>query len=70
MGPGCLVSSGVICRTCGEACPSLAIHFPLKVGSPSAPEINAEACSGCGQCVAPCPTSAISVEGRAPSRPS
>ena len=58
-GPSCLARSGVVCRSCEEACEPRAIHF--KLGPVALPEIDDEACTGCGACVSICPVRAIEV---------
>src|SRR5690606_26841944 len=62
IGPGCLTQTGVECRICGEACPTQAIRFRPRSGGVAQPSFNAGQCTGCGACVAPCPTLAISME--------
>lgn len=62
----CLSLQGVACRTCEDHCDESAIRFRLMTGGRSAPLIDLEACSGCGACVAPCPSDAITVERPAP----
>jgi ferredoxin-type protein NapF len=57
----CLVKQAVMCRTCGDVCDARAIHFQLAIGGFSTPELNLSECTGCGACVAPCPTQAISM---------
>ncbi len=57
----CLPLSGVMCRSCEDACEPRAIRFPLAVGRVPAPAIDTDACTGCGACVAPCPVQAISL---------
>lgn len=57
--PGCLAFSQVVCRTCGEHCPENAIRFPPILGGVARPEVNPAQCTGCGLCVAPCPSTAI-----------
>lgn len=61
IGEDCLPRQGVECRVCGDFCDSRAIRFPPRLGGSPVPEIDAEKCTGCGACVAPCPVSAISV---------
>lgn len=61
VGRSCLPMKGVECRVCGDQCPVAAIRFSPRVGGPPVPEIDSNACTGCGACVAPCPVSAISV---------
>lgn len=58
-GEECLAQAGVECRTCQDACPASAIRFRPRLGGPSVPELSEADCSGCGACIAPCPTGAI-----------
>ena len=57
----CLAQGGVDCRICGDHCEEEAIRFTPRIGGPALPEIVADACTGCGACVAPCPAKAIRV---------
>lgn len=61
IGEDCLPRQGVDCRTCGERCDIGAIRFAPRLGGPALPEIDAARCTGCGECVADCPTRAIAV---------
>lgn len=61
IGEDCLPRQGVECRVCGDFCDARAIRFPPRLGGSPLPEIDAEKCTGCGACVAPCPVSAISI---------
>jgi len=61
IGASCLAAQQVICTTCAEQCEAGAIRFTPVVGGAPQPEINPHACTGCGACVAPCPTQAIEV---------
>ncbi len=61
IGGGCLSANGVTCRVCGDLCDSRAIKFRLAVGGKAFPELTLKDCTGCGACVAPCPTKAISI---------
>ena len=56
---GCLAQANVVCRSCGDACAIMAIRFRPRMGGAALPEVDAERCTGCGACVAPCPKSAI-----------
>ncbi|OOZ38606.1 ferredoxin-type protein NapF [Solemya pervernicosa gill symbiont] len=58
----CLAMRGVVCRSCGEQCDERAITFRPRIGGVSIPELDQQACSGCGACVAPCPVAALSVQ--------
>ncbi|MGI6852190.1 ferredoxin-type protein NapF [Mesorhizobium sp. 1B3] len=62
----CLAKGGIACMTCRDACPQDAIRFRPRVGGPFTPEVLADACNGCGACVAPCPAGAIRMVGRHP----
>lgn len=55
----CVAGKGVECRICGEHCDAGAIRFSPRPGGPPLPEVRREACTGCGDCVAPCPVQAI-----------
>ncbi|MGF1685987.1 ferredoxin-type protein NapF [Photobacterium japonica] len=57
----CLAQKNVECRSCGDMCETQAIGFKLQVGGVATPIIEADACTGCGACVAVCPTSAITL---------
>jgi len=59
--PTCLANQGVVCRSCGESCDAGAIRFALRVGGVGQPELDAAACSGCGECLPVCPTTAITI---------
>jgi len=61
VGDACLAAQQVICTTCAEQCEAGAIHFIPLAGAVSQPQINTHACTGCGACIAPCPTQAIEV---------
>lgn len=57
----CLAQKQVVCRTCGEVCPVGAIRFNLSIGAVARPEVDPEACTGCGACYGPCPVSAVTI---------
>ncbi len=66
IGDACLARQDVVCRTCGEACDAEAIRFTPRIGGVAIPELNTERCTGCGDCLAGCPTRAIAI-ARAPT---
>jgi ferredoxin-type protein NapF len=55
----CLARNGVVCRSCAERCEERAIRFQLQIGGRALPEVDAAACSGCGECVGICPSGSI-----------
>lgn len=60
VGPACVEPKGVSCRMCESACDADAIRFRPMLGGRSQPVIDADNCTGCGACAAPCPVHAIS----------
>lgn len=64
IGSGCVEPSGVACRRCGDVCDEDAIRFAPLPGGRAMPLLDAARCSGCGECIAPCPTQAITLESR------
>ena len=57
----CLTRHGVVCRTCGEQCETGAIRFHIGARGVATPTLDAAQCTGCGACIAPCPSAAIRV---------
>ncbi|WP_373691473.1 ferredoxin-type protein NapF [Azonexus sp.] len=57
----CLATQNVVCRTCGESCEVSAIRFPPMLGGVAKPLLDESACTGCGACLADCPTLAIRI---------
>lgn len=57
----CLALNQVVCRSCGESCPTSAIRFRVATGAVARPEIDPVACTGCGACVGPCPVAAVTI---------
>nr|WP_181701664.1 4Fe-4S dicluster domain-containing protein [Chthonobacter albigriseus] len=62
IGQGCLPQRGVDCQLCRDACPADAIRFRPRRGGPFLPEVSAAACTGCGACLAMCPTGSIALD--------
>lgn len=60
VGSACLAANGVVCSSCRDACGVAAIRFAPARTVPI-PEVLADRCTGCGACVAGCPTGAISL---------
>lgn len=58
----CLTQQQVFCQNCKDACDANAIRFRFGAGGISFPQIDSNACTGCGACVAPCPTHAIEIQ--------
>jgi len=61
IGAVCLPTQGVECRVCGDFCDARAIRFAPRLGGSPLPAIDKDTCTGCGACVAPCPTAAITI---------
>lgn len=61
---GCLPRQQVVCRTCGEHCDAGALRFTPQLGRVAAPQLDADLCTGCGECLANCPTQAIAMVRR------
>lgn len=55
---GCL---GNQCRACEDQCSAAAIKFRPALGGQALPQIDRDLCTGCGACVAPCPTAALTL---------
>ncbi|WP_170763915.1 ferredoxin-type protein NapF [Ruegeria lacuscaerulensis] len=57
----CLSMNGVSCRVCQDNCEQNAISFRLQPGGNAEPSLDANACTGCGACVALCPVDAVAM---------
>jgi ferredoxin-type protein NapF len=57
----CLARAGVTCMSCRDACSRDAIRLRPRIGGPFQPEVIASVCTGCGDCIAPCPSHAITL---------
>ena len=61
IGTGCLLSAGISCQLCTDSCDPRALRMDLSVRPMGAIQIDAAACSGCGACLATCPSNAIAL---------
>ncbi|MGI9222330.1 MAG: 4Fe-4S dicluster domain-containing protein [Woeseiaceae bacterium] len=57
----CLTYRNIVCQTCRDTCEPNAIRFPPRLGQSARPSIDAQRCTGCGDCVNACPASALSL---------
>lgn len=57
----CLNRRGVECRVCGDACETRALRFVPARGGIAQLQVDAVACTGCGDCVSVCPVRAITL---------
>ncbi|NIX75927.1 ferredoxin-type protein NapF [Microvirga terricola] len=64
IGEACFAARGIVCQSCGDACPENAIRFKARIGEPAQPVLSEDLCTGCGACIVTCPTSAITVSTR------
>ena len=55
----CLAEQRVECRVCADTCDARAIRMVPEIGGVAKPQVDVAACTGCGECKAPCPTGAI-----------
>lgn len=58
--PQCLNARGIVCASCADACPERAIALP-RPSRGGAITVDVSACTGCGACVAVCPTDAVTL---------
>lgn len=61
IGGTCLALRGIACGACADACGPGALRLRPRPGGIAAPQVDRDACDGCGACVAPCPERAIRV---------
>lgn len=62
VGAHCLAYQSVECHRCQDSCEPMAIGFRPGLTGIYQPQLNHQACNGCGACVASCPVSAINAE--------
>jgi len=62
----CLTYSHISCQSCQDNCEPRAIIFKYAIGTPPTPEISSESCTGCGACIAICPSQAIEIKSPTP----
>ena len=62
IGDNCLSAQGITCRACGDACQTRAIRFQLQLGGRAVPGLDPALCTGCGSCIATCPTHVIQIQ--------
>jgi len=60
----CLAKAQVECRICIEECEAQALTAQLSIGSVAQPVFDSDRCTGCGACIKPCPTDAITMIDR------
>lgn len=57
----CLAFKGIECRSCSDPCEPRAIRMKPRIGGVSIPHLDQTECSGCGACVALCPSQSVQV---------
>lgn len=60
----CMTHQGIVCQSCRDVCAPKAIGFNRQMRGVSTPMINIESCTGCGACIAPCPSHSIQMAHR------
>jgi ferredoxin-type protein NapF len=62
IGSKCMALDGIACQICGDICDPRAIKFFWTSKKVPMPQIVEASCTGCGDCLPICPTSAISLK--------
>ena len=57
----CLLTLGISCQSCADACDEEALRFDLSVRPAGRVSVAASNCTACGSCVGICPTDAIAM---------
>lgn len=61
----CLARQRVECRLCADACDVRALRFVPALGGIAQLQVDLQACTGCGDCVPPCPVGATELKAPA-----
>lgn len=64
----CLSFQGISCRACEDACDARALRFRLETGGRAVPVLDADKCTGCGECAFTCPAGAVAFTRRPPAK--
>ncbi|MBT3196128.1 MAG: ferredoxin-type protein NapF [Gammaproteobacteria bacterium] len=64
LGHSCIAQKGVVCQICGDQCLEQVFRFRPRVGGAVQMEMEADQCTGCGSCIAPCPVDALTLHPR------
>ncbi|MEQ9199500.1 MAG: 4Fe-4S dicluster domain-containing protein [Rhodospirillales bacterium] len=59
--PHCLALTATSCRLCEDICLPRAVRFRPQVGGQYHPVIDAQSCTGCGDCIPVCPVGALTI---------
>ncbi|MBK0326723.1 ferredoxin-type protein NapF [Rhodobacteraceae bacterium F11138] len=61
IGGACLLAAGISCQLCTDLCDATALRMDLAIRPVGAIHVDSQACTGCGACLAACPTQAIAL---------